>query len=198
MSAYTSELSNFIWAIADLLRGTYRPPQYERVMLPLIVLRRFDCVLASTKAAVVSKYQELDASGQVAKLKDGIDPILNKIAGGGSDLGFHNHSPFDFEKLKGDPNNISQHLVAYIDGFSANVRAIFRYFEFEKEIELLAETNRLYFIFKNFCELDLHPQRIGNSEMGTLFEDLIRRFNESANETAGDHFTPREVVRLTA
>jgi len=196
MSSYSSELSNFIWSIADLLRGPYRPPQYERVMLPLTVLRRFDGVLEGTKAAVVQKYKELEANGMAERLKDGIDPILNKVAGGGTDLGFHNRSELDFEKLKGDPDNIALHLTAYINGFSANVRAIFRYFDFEKEIEKLLEANRLFLIVQKFSEMDLHPRRIDNTEMGRLFEELIRRFNEAANETAGDHFTPREVIRL--
>jgi type I restriction enzyme M protein len=186
-------LANFIWQIADLLRGPYRPPQYERVMLPMTVLRRFDCVLAPTKDAVLKRYGRLKES----KVKN-YDPILNDVARGsdGQSLGFHNRSELDFQKLKGDADNIGRHLVAYIEGFSENVRRIFERFEFEKEIEKLEEANRLYLVVSRFAELDLHPQAVDNIAMGLVFEDLIRRFNEAANETAGDHFTPREVIRL--
>ena len=182
------ELSNFIWSIADLLRGPYRPPQYERVMLPLVVLRRFDCVLENTKDAVLVKYAQYQG-----KLEgDALDSVLNKISG----QRFHNHSPLSFEKLKGDPDNAHLHLVSYINGFSENVRKIFERFEFSNEIERMREHNILFLVIKKFCEVDLHPETVDNIEMGLLFEDLIRRFNEQANETAGDHFTPREVIRL--
>ncbi len=183
--------SNLIWQIADLLRGPYRPPQYERVMLPMTVLRRFDCVLASTKAKVLAEHDRFKD-----KLKgEALDAKLNKAAG---DQRFHNHSPLDFEKLKGDPDHIAQHLVSYINGFSTNVRQIFQYFEFENEIEKMREANILYLVVSKFCDVDLHPDedRVPNSQMGLIFENLIRRFNELANETAGDHFTPREVIRL--
>ncbi len=184
-------LSNFIWSVADLLRGPYRPPQYERVMLPLTVLRRFDCVLAGTKQKVVKRYEKL----KDGKVKD-MDKILNRVAGDGEDIGFHNHSNLDFPKLKGDPDNVGRHLEDYIAGFSENVRKIFDRFEFHKEIEKLEESNRLYAVVSKFAEIDLHPDRVSNMTMGLVFEDLIRRFNEAANETAGDHFTPREVIRL--
>ena len=182
------QLSNFIWQIADLLRGPYRPPQYERVMLPLTVLRRFDCVLASTKEKVLSEQGRWKG-----RLEDeALDAMLNKAAG----QRFHNHSPLDFETLKGDPDNIHQHLQGYINGFSENVRKIFDRFEFSNEIERMREENILYLIVTQFCNIDLHPDVVDNLAMGRLFEDLIRRFNEAANETAGDHFTPREVIRL--
>jgi type I restriction enzyme M protein len=182
------ELSNFIWSIADLLRGPSRPPQYERVMMPLVVLRRFDCVLKSTKDAVLAKYAQYQG-----KLEgDALDSVLNKISG----QRFHNHSPLSFEKLKGDPDNVHLHLVSYINGFSENVRKIFERFEFGNEIERMHEHNILFLVIKKFCEIDLHPGTVDNIEMGLLFEDLIRRFNEQANETAGDHFTPRGVIRL--
>jgi type I restriction enzyme M protein len=187
------QLANFIWSVADLLRGPYRPPQYERVMLPLTVLRRFDWVLEPTKQAVLKKHAELTAKGQ-----QNIDAILNNLAKDedGKPLGFHNHSLLDFRKLKGDPDNIARHLADYINGFSENIRKIFDRFEFEKEIEKLEESNRLYQVVSVFAEMDLHPKRVDNITMGLVFEDLIRRFNEAANETAGDHFTPREVIRL--
>ncbi|MGH7963726.1 MAG: type I restriction-modification system subunit M [Candidatus Binatia bacterium] len=183
------DLTNFIWQIADLLRGPYRPPQYERVMLPMTVLRRFDCVLAPTKAKVLAEHQRRKGG----KLNDdALDKLLNKAAG----QRFHNHSPLAFEKLKGDPDNIEKHLVSYIKGFSANVRTIFDFFEFENEIEKMREANILYLVVSKFCDVDLHPDTVPNEQMGLIFENLIRRFNELANETAGDHFTPREVIRL--
>jgi type I restriction enzyme M protein len=187
------QLANFIWSVADLLRGPYRPPQYERVMLPLTVLRRFDAVLAPTKETVLKRYETLkDKDPQL------VDRVLNELAKdeNGQPLGFHNHSQLDFRKLKGDPDNIGRHLVDYINGFSENIRKIFERFEFEKEIEKLEEANRLYQVISQFAEIDLHPRHVDNITMGLVFEDLIRRFNEAANETAGDHFTPREVIRL--
>lgn len=191
-TAKVQTLSNFIWSVADLLRGPYRPPQYERVMLPMVVLRRFDCVLAATKPQVLAKYEELKRRGQPEQLGDRIDLALNKVAG----QKFHNHSEFDFEILKGDPNNLDQHLMSYVEGFSANVRTIFRAFDFQNEVEKLVENDRLFLIVQQFASIDLGPDAIDNIQMGLLFEDLIRRFNEAANETAGDHFTPREVIHL--
>ena len=184
-----TDLSNLIWEIANLLRGPYRPPQYERVMLPLVVLRRFDCVLADTKNAVVAEAKRRDGS----KIQgDALDSKLNQVAG----HRFHNSAPYDFKKLLGDPDHINQHLQAYINGFSANVRKIFNYFEFTAEIERMHEAGILFLIVKEFCEVDLHPATVKNDQMGLIFENLIRRFNELANETAGDHFTPREVITL--
>ncbi|MEJ5344441.1 MAG: class I SAM-dependent DNA methyltransferase [Chloroflexus sp.] len=180
--------ANLIWQIADLLRGPYRPPQYERVMLPMTVLRRFDCVLAPTKANVLAEYERL----KDRFTGDALDARLNRVAG----QRFHNHSPLDFEQLKKDPDHIAQHLVSYIQGFSANVRRIFEYFEFETEIEKMREANILYLVVSQFANVDLHPDRVPNAQMGLIFENLIRRFNELANETAGDHFTPRDVIRL--
>lgn len=193
MSANFQQLANFIWSVADLLRGPYRPPQYERVMLPLTVLRRFDAVLASSKEAVLKRHAELSSKGI-----PNIDAILNNLAKDedGTSLGFHNHSRFDFYKLKGDPDNIRHHLSNYIEGFSENIRKIFERFDFYKEIDKLEESNRLYQVVSQFAEIDLHPRHVDNITMGLVFEDLIRRFNEAANETAGDHFTPREVIQL--
>lgn len=183
------ELANLIWQIADLLRGPYRPPQYERVMLPMTVLRRFDCVLAPTKKKVLAEYERRKGSKFT---DDALDKVLNKASG----ERFHNHSPLTFEKLKGDPDHIEKHLVSYIKGFSRNVRTIFEFFEFENEIEKMRESNILYLVVSKFSDVDLHPAVVPNEQMGLMFENLIRRFNELANETAGDHFTPREVIRL--
>jgi type I restriction enzyme M protein len=189
MTADHSSFANLIWQIADLLRGPYRPPQYERVILPMTVLRRFDCVLAETKDKVVAEY-ERSKGGKLAG--DALDRKLEKVAG----QRFHNHSPLDFAKLKGDPDNINKHLVSYIKGFSGNVQRIFEYFELETEIEKMHEANILYLVVSKFADVDLHPRTVPNDQMGLIFENLIRRFNELANETAGDHFTPREVIRL--
>ena len=180
--------ANLIWQIADLMRGPYRPPQYERVMLPMTVLRRFDCVLASSKAKVLAEHEHWD--GRLDG--EALDARLNRAAG----QRFHNHSGLDFEKLKGDPDNVEKHLVIYIKSFSRNVRDIFDFFEFENEIERMREANILYLVVRKFCDVDLHPNSVPNEQMGLIFENLIRRFNELANETAGDHFTPREVIRL--
>ena len=183
------ELAEFIWKIADILRGPYRPPQYERVMLPMTVLRRFDCVLAPTKEAVLRKYEQC----KDRYTGDALDKVLNKAAG----QRFHNRSPLSFEKLKGDPDNIEKHLAFYIKGFSPNVRSIFEeYFQFQSEIEKMRESNILYLVVSKFCDVDLHPDHVPNAQMGLVFENLIRRFNELANETAGDHFTPRDIIRL--
>ena len=183
-----SYFANLIWQIADLLRGPYRPPQYERVMLPMTVLRRFDCVLAPSKAEVLAEYER--RRGRLEG--EALDLRLNRAAG----QRFHNRSPLDFGKLKGDPDNIEMNLVSYIHGFSKSVRDIFEFFEFENEIERMSEANILYLVVSKFAGVDLHPDTVPNEQMGLIFENLIRRFNELANETAGDHFTPRDVIRL--
>ena len=157
-------------------------------MLPMTVLRRFDCVLAPTKARVQAEYERRkDNMGGEA-----LDALLNRVAG----QRFHNHSGLDFERLKGDPDNINYHLVSYIEGFSKNVRDIFEFFEFGNEIERMSESNILYLVVSQFSGVNLHPETVPNEQMGLIFENLIRRFNELANETAGDHFTPREIIRL--
>jgi type I restriction enzyme M protein len=182
-----SERVSFIWSVADLLRGPYKPAQYGKVILPLTVLRRLDCVLEPTKQKVLDKAAEFKASG----IKD-IEPILNKAAG----QRFHNTSKLDFQKLKGDPDKVATNLAFYIKHFSSKARQIFEYFKFDEQIATLSEANRLYLVVSKFAEIDLHPSVVSNHEMGLIFEDLIRRFNEASNETAGDHFTPREVIRL--
>ena len=179
---------NFIWSIAELLRGPWKPNQYKDVMLPLVVLRRLDCVLEPTKDQVLEKYNKMKG-GKVKNL----DPILNTVSG----HQFHNISRFTFKKLKEDPDNIAANLAAYIKGFSGNARNIFDQFGFEKEIEKLDRNNRLFLVISKFADdIDLHPDKVSNIDMGYIFEELIRRFNEASNEEAGDHFTPREVIRL--
>ncbi len=181
------EKVSFIWSVADLLRGPYRPNQYKNVMLPLTVLRRLDCVLQPTKDKVLERKKRLEGS----KLKD-IEPVLCRLTG----VPFCNTSQFTFEKLKGDPNNIAANLTNYIKGFSSSAREIIENFGFEDQIAKLDKSDRLYLIVSRFCEIDLHPDSVSNIEMGYIFEELIRRFNEASNEEAGDHFTPREVITL--
>jgi type I restriction enzyme M protein len=182
-----SEKANFIWSVADLIRGPYRPNQYKDVMLPLTVLRRLDCVLEPTKDKVLARQKDL-AGGKVKN----IDPILCRVSG----VPFYNTSRFTFEKLKGDPNNIAANLTNFIKGFSSRARDIIEHFRFEEHIAKLDKADRLYLVVSKFCDIDLHPSKVPNVEMGYIFEDLIRRFNEASNEEAGDHFTPREVIRL--
>lgn len=157
------------------------------MILPLTVLRRLDCVLEPTKGKVLKKAESLKGS----KVGN-IEPILNRAAS----VPFHNTSRLTFGKLKGDPNHIARNLTTYIKSFSSNVRGIFERFAFEEQIAKLDEHNRLFLVVSKFCDIDLHPDAVPNIEMGYVFEELIRRFNKAANETAGDHFTPREVIRL--
>lgn len=181
------EIANFIWAIADLLRGDYKQADYGKVIQPFTVLRRMDCVLARTKEKVLKRHQSLKG-GRVKNP----DPILNRLTG----VPFHNSSKLDFERLTGDPNHIASNLTAYIRGFSANAREVIERFKFADQIAKLDEANLLYLVVKRFSEIDLHPDRVSNHMMGLAFEDLIRRFAEQSNETAGEHFTPREVIRF--
>lgn len=182
-----NEKTNFVWSIADLLRGPYKPNQYKDVMLPLTVLRRLDCVLDPTKTKVLETYNEYKDKGQGI-----LDAMLTRITG----VPFYNTSKFTFERLKGDPANIAANLVNFMKGFSAKARTIIDSFGFEEHISKLDKADRLYLVVAKFAEIDLHPDRVSNIEMGYIFEELIRRFNEASNEEAGDHFTPREVIRL--
>jgi len=182
-----SEKVSFIWSVADLLRGPYKPAQYGRVILPLTVLRRLDCVLDPTKEKVLAKAASLKG-GKVGN----VEPILNRIA----KVPFHNTSRLDFQKLKGEPDKVAANLTRYIKSFSTKAREIIDYFGFEAEIAKLDEADRLFLVVSKFCDIDLHPNAVPNTDMGYIFEELIRKFNEAANETAGDHFTPREVIRL--
>ncbi|MEC4678994.1 MAG: type I restriction-modification system subunit M N-terminal domain-containing protein, partial [Nitrospirota bacterium] len=181
--------SDDIWEIANLLRGPYRPPQYRRVMIPLTVLRRLDCVLEASKQDVLKAYKKLKTQD---KPEDQIESILtHKFK-----INFYNTSEFTFQKLLGDPDGLAKNLSHYIAGFSSRARNIIEKFKFEEEIEKLDEANRLFDIFKKIAAQNLRPEKLDNIGMGYLFEDLVRRFNEQANEEAGDHFTPREVIKL--
>lgn len=184
------EKGDVIWNIANLLRGPYRPPQYRRVMIPLTVLRRLDCVLEDTKDKVIALYKEFKAEGKYDQ--ETIEKMINRKF----KLPFHNTSEFTFQKLLGDPDKLAANLGNFIAGFSSRARAIIEKFRFEEEIEKLDEANRLFEVVKEVAAVDLHPDRIPNMAMGYVFEDLVRRFNEQANEEAGDHFTPRDVISL--
>lgn len=184
------EQGDVIWNIANLLRGPYRPPQYRRVMIPLTVLRRLDCVLEETKDQVIAMHQKLKADGKYDA--ETIEKMINRKF----KLTFHNTSEFTFQKLLGDPDKLAANLSNFIAGFSSRARIIIEKFKFEEEIEKLDEANRLFEIIKEVAAVDLHPNKIPNIAMGYVFEDLVRRFNEQANEEAGDHFTPREVIGL--
>jgi len=178
---------NFIFSVADALRGPYKPNQYGKVILPLTVLRRMDCVLAPTRAKVLTAYEKHKDKSDAAR-----ESILNRVAG----QQFHNTSKLDFASLKGDAPQIARNLSHYIKSYSSRARDIFDKFGFAEHIERLDSANRLYLVISKFAEVDLHPDSVPNQEMGYIFEELIRKYNEDANETAGDHFTPREVIRL--
>lgn len=187
------EITDKIWEIANRLRGPYRPPQYRLVMLPIVVLRRLDCVLEPTKDAVLAEYARLQAAHTPEKA---LPLLLTKMVSADRKQPLYNTSPFTFAKLLGDSENIAPNLVSFINGFSETARRIFEKFKFSDQIEKLDSSNRLYAVVKAMADVDLHPDRISNIEMGYMFEHLIMRFNEQANEEAGDHFTPREVIRL--
>ena len=189
------ELKTKIWEIANRLRGPYRPPQYRLVMLPMVVLRRLDCVLEPTKDAVLKRSDELEAKQMP---EAAMDRLLGNAADPRRNHPLYNTSPYTFEKLLGDAENIAPNLVSYINGFSPTAQRIFERFKFADQIEKLDASNRLFTIVKAMTDVDLHPDRIDNLQMGYLFEHLVMRFNEQANEEAGDHFTPREVIRLMA
>lgn len=189
MTINFKETANFIWSIADLLRGDYKQSEYGKIILPLTVLRRLDCVLEATKQDV------LDYLPSLKKLNADAEEIVLKQK---AKLPFFNKSKFDFQKLTSDPNDIAANLRNYINGFSSNARAIIEHFNFNEHIERLDKStaNLLYAIIKRFSGIDLHIDKISNIEMGYIFEELIRKFADLSNETAGEHFTPREVIRL--
>lgn len=188
------ELGNFIWGVADLLRGNYKQADYGKIILPLTVLRRLDCVLEPTKDKVLDFVENKASTMSVSNL----DPVLNRLAG----YNFHNTSKYTFNRLIADPDNISANLRNFINGFSANCREIIEYFSFNEHITRLNEADLLFMVVNRFAEIDLHPETLSrpdgirNDEMGYVFEELIRKFAELSNETAGEHFTPREVIRL--
>jgi type I restriction enzyme M protein len=183
------EKTDFLWSLAELLRGDYKQSEYGRVILPLVVVRRLDCVLEPTKGAVLAKNAELEAKGI-----ENVEPILKRVAG--KNFQVYNASKLDFPKLLDDPDHLADNLRAYIAGFNEAARDVIGNLKFDEQIGHLDEANLLYLLIQRFCEIDLHPEAVSNVEMGYMFEELIRRFSEQSNETAGEHFTPREVVRL--
>ena len=188
MNARThQELAGFIWRICNLLRGTYKRNEYRKVILPLTVLRRFDGVMEDTKQAVRNAHEAgVNLSEEVRHT------LLLTTA----QRGFYNVSPFDFTTLLNDPNNLAQNLQTYINNFSPNVRDIIDKFGFSEHIQRMSEKNLLYNVITEFSRVDLSPQTVDNTQMGYVFEELIRIGSEQANEEAGEHFTPREVIRL--
>ncbi|MCA1727778.1 MAG: type I restriction-modification system subunit M N-terminal domain-containing protein, partial [Actinobacteria bacterium] len=176
----------FIWSVADLLRGDYKQSEYGKVILPLTVLRRLDAALKKTKPAVLARAAEL--KGQL----DNVGPVLQEEAG----YDFYNVSEFTFRKLLDDPANIAANLEAYIARFDEVTRDVINRFDFGVQIGRLARADLLYQVVAKFADIDLHPDTVSNIEMGYIYEELIRRFSELSNETAGEHFTPREVIRL--
>lgn len=179
-------LSSFIWSVADLLRGDYKQSEYGKVILPFTVLRRLDCVLEATKPAVLAEL--------AAKQQAGVNPEPFLLRKAGSS--FYNTWPGDLVKLLGDQDHIRQNLYAYIQAFSPAARDIFERFDFFTQVERLAKSGLLYLVTEKFANIDLHPEAVDNASMGLVFEELIRKFAEISNETAGEHFTPREVIRL--
>ncbi len=179
-------LSALIWSVADLLRGDYKQSDYGKVILPFTTLRRLDCVLAPTKAAVLAEHD--------ARLSLGInaEPFLLRKSG----QSFYNTSPMDLKTLLGDQDHIRENLYRYIEGFSAAVRDIFERFDFHTQVDRLAKSGLLYQVTEKFAQVDLHPDHVDNHQMGLVFEELIRKFAEQSNETAGEHFTPRDAIRL--
>jgi type I restriction enzyme M protein len=176
----------FIWSIANLLRGPYKAADYGKVILPFTVLRRLDSALEISKQAVIEAKKSHSTSGAA------LDFLLQKASG----YSFYNTSPYDLKKAAGDTTNLKANLLAYIDGFSANVRDIFDKYEFAVQLSKLDENDLLLLVTQKFSQINLHPDKVSNIEMGLIFEELIRKFAEASNETAGDHFTPRDVVRL--
>ena len=181
------ELSNFIWNIADdVLRGLFKNHEYGDVILPFVVLRRLDCVLEPNKEKVHQLYEQFKD-----KIDDPTPIILGQIG-----TSFFNTSKFDLSRLKSDAKNLRLNLNNYLNGYSKNVREIIEHFQLEKPIEKLTKNGRLYQLIDKFTEIDLHPDRVDNRLMGQVYEELLRRFSEMSNETSGDHYTPRDVVRL--
>ena len=188
LSSNVNEKAALIWAIADKLTGVYKPHEYGEVILPLTVIRRFDCILSDTKDAVLKKYDEV----KNLPMKD----VLLRSATGGK--AFYNTSKYTFERLLDDPDNIEENFRDYLNGFSENVQDIIEKFKFDGHITTMANKGILYIVIKEFTspKANLHPNVISNLEMGYIFEEIIRRFSESHNEDAGQHYTPREVIRL--
>jgi type I restriction enzyme M protein len=182
-----SQLAGFIWSICNLLRGPYKRNEYRKVILPLTVLRRFDCLLAPTKERVLQEH---------TRIKDKPEMVVNSLLQKTTKRPFYNLHKLDFSKLLNDPNHLALNLSDYINKFSPNVRTIMERFAFDQQIARMAEKNLLFEVIKAFAKIDLSPERVDNLQMGYVFEELIRIGAEQSNEEAGEHFTPREVIKL--
>jgi type I restriction enzyme M protein len=184
------EKANFIWQVADdILRGTFKAHEYGDVILPFVVLRRLDLVLEAKKDTVIKQFDEFKESLDEERMI----PVLRQAAGG---INFYNHSFYDLRRLAQDSKNIELNFNNYLNGYSKNVREIIENFQLEKIISKLVKNDLLYKLVEMFTEVDLSPKNVTNHEMGYIFEELLRRFSEMSNETAGEHYTPREVIRL--
>ena len=190
MSEESENFTNFIWSIAEILRGDFKQSEYGKVILPFVVLRRLDCILEASKEAVLDQEKDLPVD-----IDDSTKELILFEASGAK---VFNLSQFTFEKLKSqEPEHLHRNLLDYITKFSENVRDILlEKFLFTEQLKRLDDAELLWQVFDRFCNIDLHTKRVSNLEMGYLFEELIRRFSEISNETAGEHFTPREVIRL--
>lgn len=187
MSVNHSEISSFIWNVCnDVLRGLFKPHEYGDIILPFTVLRRLDCVLEPHKDTVIDLYNEYKS-----QVDDPTPIILGKV-----NTTFFNHSQYDLTRLKQDPSNVMMNFNNYLSGYSENVVEIIENFQLEKPIEKLNKNNRLFQFIEKFSEIDLHPDVVSNHQMGQIFEELLRKFSEMSNETSGEHYTPRDVVRL--
>jgi type I restriction enzyme M protein len=182
-----SEIVSFLWGVADLIRDTFKRGKYRDVIMPLTVLRRLDCVLAKSKAKVLARHADLRS-----KKLTNMDPQLRRVAG----FAFYNTSRYDFEKLVADAPHLASNLRKYIAGFSDNMREVLERFDFGNTISKLDEAGLLFRVLERFKKVDLHPDKVDNPTMGTIFEELIRKFNEALKENPGEHFTPRDVVHL--
>lgn len=180
-----NQKTQMIWNIADILRGGWHQYEYQNVILPLVVLKRLDSILTDTKSHVLDQYNEYNG-------KVNVEPILKSASG----VGFYNISPYDFKKLTEEPSQIAANFSNYLNGFSENIRDIFEKFDFGQQFEKLKEGNSLFLIIQELNKVDLHPKSVDNHQMGLIFEELLRKFSEMSNETAGEHYTPRDVIKL--
>ena len=181
------QIVSFVWSVADLIRDRFKRGEYADVILPLTVLRRIDCVIRPTQDAVRAK------SAELAKMNiDDPEPILRKTAG----VAFYNTSRYDFQRLLEDPANIDQNIQHYINDFSPNMQEVIENFELRNTLAKLAKHKLTFQVFQKFSEIDLHPDKVSNHDMGYIFEELLRKFNELLDENPGEHFTPREIIRL--
>ena len=182
-----NEISSFIWNVCDdVLRGLFKQHEYGDVILPFVVLRRLDCVLEGKKDNIIKVHQEY---------KDKFDDT-SKIIHSKLNLKFSNYSRYDLRRLKDEPNKLSENFYDYLSSFSTNVQDIIQNFGLQKHIDKLESNNKLYILVERFTDIDLHPSNIDNYIMGNIFEELLRKFSEMSNETSGEHYTPRDVVKL--